>query len=71
MRRRLDDVEAELQSHRELFWLIQSRSEEDAYEIFRRVRRGHDVDALLRHVREGELLADATKAATMAEMRYK
>ncbi|KAJ1323970.1 transcriptional regulatory protein GAL4 [Microdochium nivale] len=72
LRRRLDDVEEELHSHRELFWLMQSRPEEDAYEIFRRVRRGHDVDALLRHVRDGELLADAATAAkAMAEMRYR
>ncbi|KAJ1328951.1 transcriptional regulatory protein GAL4 [Microdochium nivale] len=62
MKRKLDNTEDELQSHRELFRLIRSRPEADSLEIVRRIREGHDVHSLLLHVRDGDLLVQMAVA---------
>jgi len=36
--------------------VLQSSREEDAYEILRRIRAGADVETLLRHIKDGDLL---------------
>ncbi|KAK8029589.1 hypothetical protein PG993_010880 [Apiospora rasikravindrae] len=62
LRRRYQEMELLLRSHQELYDVIQNRSEEEGFEIVRRIRRGHDVDAILDHIRDGDLLLQAQHA---------
>ncbi|KAK8062722.1 hypothetical protein PG997_014819 [Apiospora hydei] len=59
LRRRYQEIEPLLRSHQELYDVIQNRSEEEGFEIVRRIRRGHDVDTILDHIRDGDLLLQA------------
>ncbi len=51
---------SELQDHNtvseDMIEVLQSSREEDAYEILRRIRAGADVETLLRHIKDGDLL---------------
>ena len=42
----------------ELYQMMQTMSEDDAAEIFRRVRSGAKADAIVRHVRDGNLILE-------------
>ncbi|KAK8137145.1 hypothetical protein PG984_005085 [Apiospora sp. TS-2023a] len=59
LRRKYQEMELLLRSHQELYDVIQNKSEEEGFEIVRRIRRGHDVDAILDHIRDGDLLLQA------------
>ncbi|KAK7953110.1 hypothetical protein PG988_013804 [Apiospora saccharicola] len=59
LRRKYQEMELLLRSHQELYDVIQTKSEEEGFEIVRRIRRGHDVDAILDHIRDGDLLLQA------------
>ncbi|KAK7994111.1 hypothetical protein PG989_007492 [Apiospora arundinis] len=59
MRRRFQEIELLLRSHQELYDMIQNKSEEEGFEIVRRIRRGYDVDSILDHIRDGDLLLQA------------
>lgn len=48
-----------MQSHQELYDVIQNKSEDEGFEIVCLIRRGHDVDAILDHIRDGNLLLQA------------
>lgn len=56
LKRKLSEVEGRLEAHEELYRIIQSRPEEDGLSILRRIRQGHDVDTILRHLKDGDLL---------------
>ncbi|KAK7994770.1 hypothetical protein PG990_013543 [Apiospora arundinis] len=59
MRRRFQEIELLLRSHQELYDMIQNKSEEEGFEIVRRIRRGYDIDSILDHIRDGDLLLRA------------
>lgn len=59
LRRMYQEMELLLRSHQELYDVIQNKSEEEGFEIVRQIRRGHDVDAILDHIRDGDLLLQA------------
>ncbi|KAK7911499.1 hypothetical protein PG985_013980 [Apiospora marii] len=63
LRRKYQEVELLLRSHQELYDMIQNKSEEEGFEIVRRIRRGHDVYAILDHIRDGDLLLQALHGA--------
>jgi hypothetical protein len=42
--------------YEELFDLLRSKSEKESLEVFRRIRNGGDVESILRHVKDGDLL---------------
>ena len=49
-------MEQELQSMRELYGHLQSRSNEEATEIYRRIRSGGEASSILRFIHDGDLL---------------
>ncbi|EUC50478.1 hypothetical protein COCMIDRAFT_32300 [Bipolaris oryzae ATCC 44560] len=55
-KRKYEDLRKKQSAHEELFGLIQTLSEQDAFDLFKRVRAGGDVGAILDHVRDGDLL---------------
>ncbi|KAK8118106.1 uncharacterized protein PG998_006387 [Apiospora kogelbergensis] len=59
MRRRYQEIEPLLRSYQELYDVIQNKSEGEAFEVVRRIRRGHDIDSILDHIRDGNLLLQA------------
>ena len=63
MRRRYQEIEPLLRSYQELYDVIQNKSEEEAFEVVRRIRRGHDIDSILDHIRDGNLLLQAHQGA--------
>lgn len=56
MKRKLDDVQHQLNVHQELYGIIQSKSEGESAAIVRRIRLGNDAEAVLSHLKDGDLL---------------
>lgn len=48
--------------------MLQTRTEKEADEVFRRIRRGADADAILRHVKHGDMLV---QLSLVPEARYR
>ncbi|EMD69258.1 hypothetical protein COCSADRAFT_130800 [Bipolaris sorokiniana ND90Pr] len=56
-KRKYEDLRREQSAHEELIRLMQTLPEQDAFELFKRVRARGDVSAILNHVRDGGLLS--------------
>jgi len=51
-----EEMNRRLNAHEELFELLRTMPEQDAAELFRRIRAGSDAATILTHVRDGGLL---------------
>jgi hypothetical protein len=60
MKRKLAEAETQLEIFEELYKAVRLRSEADAHEVVRRLRAGHEPDAILRHFKGGDLLRQMT-----------
>ena len=56
LKRKYDALEAENEAYVELFKLIRTSSDSESYELLRRVRKGRDVEDVLREIKEADLL---------------
>jgi hypothetical protein len=56
IRRRYEDLKGKRTAHEELFDMLSTMSEQDAADVFRRIRSGANAEALVRHVQEGSLV---------------
>ncbi|KAH7029654.1 uncharacterized protein B0I36DRAFT_364166 [Microdochium trichocladiopsis] len=56
LKRMLSDMESQRDAYKNLFDALQTKSEAEAAEIFRCVRRGADIAAIWRYVEDGDLL---------------
>ncbi|KAF9701037.1 hypothetical protein EKO04_000295 [Ascochyta lentis] len=56
VKRRHDALQAQNDAYAELFGLIQTRPDGESLEILRRIKMGANVESVLRHVRDGDLL---------------
>ncbi|KAK1760212.1 hypothetical protein QBC47DRAFT_289520 [Echria macrotheca] len=55
-KRRLTSLQHRVSAYDRVFAALQSRPESDAASILSRIRQGHDVDAIARHLSHGDLL---------------
>lgn len=55
-KRKYEDLQKHRSAHEDLVSLMRTLPEQDAVELFRRVRAGGDLEATLNHVRDGDLL---------------
>ncbi len=58
-----------MSSHEEFYTLLKTRGPADAAEMLRRIRAGMDVDSILRHVRDGDLVLQM-QLTPETRMRY-
>ncbi|PVH92895.1 hypothetical protein DM02DRAFT_604691 [Periconia macrospinosa] len=58
IRRRYDQLKEKHNAHEELIEMLQTMPEREAMEILRRIRAGDNVQAILQHVQEGNLLME-------------
>ncbi|KAJ4985950.1 C6 transcription factor [Stagonosporopsis vannaccii] len=56
IKRKHDVLQRQNEAYTELFALIQTRPDNESLEIMRRIKMGADVEDVLRHVRDGDLL---------------
>jgi len=56
IKRKFSEVQERMSSHEELYVMLKTRSEAEVAEILRRIRAGIDVEAILRYVKDGDLL---------------
>ncbi|KAF2633414.1 hypothetical protein BU25DRAFT_444169 [Macroventuria anomochaeta] len=56
VKRKHDALRIQNEAYAELFALIQTRPDNESLEILRRIKMGADVESILRHVRDGDLL---------------
>ena len=69
LKRKYDALEAENEAYVELFKLIRTSSDSESYELLRRVRKGHDVEDVLREIKEADLLIQLNpKPATRVQI---
>ncbi|KAK8007174.1 hypothetical protein PG989_001164 [Apiospora arundinis] len=66
LRRKYHKVRLLLQSHQELYDIIRNRSAEEGFEIMHQIRVGHDINAILRHIRDGDLQAHNSSHQSVA-----
>jgi hypothetical protein len=73
IRRRYQQLKDKRTAQEELYDMLQTMSERDAADVFRRIRSGANAEALVRHVQEGSLvlsLSLATDTRTRYEFPY-
>lgn len=56
IKRKHEVLQRQNEAYAELFSLIQTRPDNESLEIMRRIKMGADVESVLRHVRDGDLL---------------
>lgn len=56
LKRKYGELQTRQTPYEELFDILKSKSEEESLEIYRRIRAGGDIDIILRHVKDGDLL---------------
>ncbi|KAF1938467.1 hypothetical protein EJ02DRAFT_410392 [Clathrospora elynae] len=60
LKRKHDALQAQNDAYAELFHLIRTRSDHESHEILRRIKMGTDVDVVVRHIKEADLLIQLT-----------
>jgi hypothetical protein len=56
LKRKYDELQTRQTPYEELFEILKAKPERESLEIFRRIRAGGDVESILRHVKDGDLL---------------
>ncbi|KAH7129799.1 hypothetical protein B0J13DRAFT_678869 [Dactylonectria estremocensis] len=68
VKKKLLEVEDNLKAHQELFEILCTKSEDESMAILHRMRSGQDVQSILRHLQDGDLLL---QVALAPETRYR
>ena len=68
LKRKYTELNERQSSCEEIYDMLQSRPEEESKEIFARIRSGADAGAILRHIRDGDILL---QLALVPETRYR
>src|SRR3712207_6263205 len=55
-KRKYEDLRRKRSAHEELLGLMKTLPEQDAVDLFKRIRAGGDVAAIVKHVQDGDLL---------------
>ncbi|KAI1465251.1 uncharacterized protein F4812DRAFT_440233 [Daldinia caldariorum] len=69
LKRKHHELQNRITPYEELFGLLKTKSETETLEILRRIRTGDDVNSILRHARDGDLLIQLSLAPE-ARRRY-
>ncbi|KAK3898034.1 nitrogen assimilation transcription factor nirA [Staphylotrichum tortipilum] len=69
IKRKFDEAQDRVSSHEEFYTLLKTRGAAEVAEMLRRIRAGMDVDSVLRHVRDGDLVLQ-TRLTPETRMRY-
>jgi hypothetical protein len=69
LKRKYDEIQQTKDIYKELFVMLQSRSKQDALDILHRLRTGADVEGIVKHIRDGDLLVQLSLAPD-TEFRY-
>ncbi|KAL7777035.1 hypothetical protein CFE70_007456 [Pyrenophora teres f. teres 0-1] len=56
LKRKYDALQSENEAYAELFNLIRTRPDDEAFEIIRRIKMGADARDILKHIKEADLL---------------
>lgn len=68
MKRKYNELQSQKSAFEEVYEVLQTRSEREAEEVYRRIRRGADAGSILRHVNYGDVLV---QLALVPEARYR
>lgn len=68
LKRKHKDLEREVQDLRLIYEIIRNRSEQEAFEIFQRIRRTSDPMELLKSLKEADILLSALTPSTTVEI---
>lgn len=69
LKRKHSELQNRITPYEELFGLLKTKTDIESLEILRRIRTGHEVDSILRHARDGDLLIQLSLAPE-ARRRY-
>ncbi|KAK5651249.1 hypothetical protein OQA88_12657 [Cercophora sp. LCS_1] len=62
LKRKLAEAQERLTEHEELYTMLQTRTDQEAGEIVRRIRQGEGAGSVLRFIRDGDLLTELSLA---------
>ncbi|KAH6619763.1 hypothetical protein B0J18DRAFT_451092 [Chaetomium sp. MPI-SDFR-AT-0129] len=68
LKRKFNELQSQKSAFEQVYEVLQTRSEEEAGSVFRRIRRGSDAGSILRHVSYGDVLV---QLALVPESRYR
>ncbi|KAK4101616.1 hypothetical protein N658DRAFT_558748 [Parathielavia hyrcaniae] len=68
LKRKFNELQSQKSAFEQVYELLQTRPDKEADELFRRIRRGADAGAILRHVNYGDMLV---QLALVPEARYR
>ncbi|KAL2134955.1 hypothetical protein VTI74DRAFT_10276 [Chaetomium olivicolor] len=68
LKRKFNELQSQKSAFEEVFEVLQKRSDHEAEEVFRRIRRGADAASIMRHVTHGDVLV---QLALVPEARYR
>ncbi|KAK4128133.1 hypothetical protein N657DRAFT_564260 [Parathielavia appendiculata] len=68
LKRKYNELQSQKSAFEQVYDLLQTRPDKEADELFRRIRRGADAGAILRHVNYGDMLV---QLALIPEARYR
>ncbi|KAK3310454.1 uncharacterized protein B0T15DRAFT_389212 [Chaetomium strumarium] len=68
LKRKFNELQSQKSAFEQVYELLQTRSDKEAEELFRRIRRGADAGSILRHVNYGDVLV---QLALVPESRYR
>ncbi|KAI1393371.1 uncharacterized protein F4822DRAFT_9754 [Hypoxylon trugodes] len=62
LKRKYSEAQNQITPYEELFDLLKTKSETESLEILRRIRTGNNVDSIIRHAKDGDLLIQLSLA---------
>jgi hypothetical protein len=68
LKRKYNELQSQKSAFEQVYEVLQTRPEQEADEVFRRIRRGADAGSILRHVKYGDMLV---QLALVPEARYR
>ncbi|KAL1837226.1 hypothetical protein VTJ49DRAFT_4108 [Mycothermus thermophilus] len=68
LKRKYQELQSQKTAFEQVYEVLQTRSESEAVEVFRRIRNGDDASSILRHVNYGDVLV---QLALVPEARYR
>ncbi len=68
LKRKYNELQLEKSTFEQIYDVLQTRSDQEAEEVFRRIRRGTDATSILRHVNYGDVLV---QLALVPEARFR
>ncbi|KAL2178768.1 uncharacterized protein P884DRAFT_284140 [Thermothelomyces heterothallicus CBS 202.75] len=68
LKRKFHELQSQKSAYEQVYEVLQTRSEDEAKEVYRRIRTGSDAASILRHVNYGDVLV---QLALVPEARYR